>query len=111
MNLFKSLFSNGGASLSAAEAKARIDSGDPLFILDVRQPDEFQAGHIAGATLIPLGALRERMKELPTDTDILCVCASGARSSMATGQLQSAGNLQGGMGGWQFAKLPVKRGK
>jgi rhodanese-related sulfurtransferase len=116
LNLFKSLFSNtSNGSLSAAEAKQRIESGEPLFILDVRQPEEFRVGHIAGAKLIPLGELNNRLKELPSDQDILCVCASGSRSSMATRQLLSAGykaiNLQGGMSGWQFAGYAIKRGK
>lgn len=114
MNILKALFSSSN-KLSAADAKARIASPEPLVILDVRQPDEFQAGHIAGARLIPLNELPRRMDDLPKDVDILCVCRSGARSGTAVGQLTSAGfraiNLQGGMMGWQSAGYPVKRGK
>ena len=112
MNLLKSFFGSS-KNLSAADAKTRIESGDPLFILDVRQPEEFRSGHIAGATLIPLGELSKRLKELPTDQEILCVCASGSRSSVATRQLIDAGykaiNLQGGMMGWQVARYAIKR--
>jgi rhodanese-related sulfurtransferase len=118
LNLFKSLFGTNvstSSALSAAEAKLRIESGDPMFILDVRQPEEFRSGHIAGAKLIPLGELASRLQELPADQDILCVCASGSRSSAATRQLISAGykaiNLKGGMGGWQYAGNAVKTGK
>ena len=115
MNLFNSLFGNNNSSaLSAKEAKARIDNGEPLFILDVRQPEEFRGGHIAGAKLIPLGELGKRVKELPTDLDILCVCASGSRSSVATRQLIAAGykaiNMHGGMAGWQYSGYPTKKG-
>ncbi len=115
MNILKSLLGAGGAHLSAAEAKARLDNGAKPFILDVRQPDEFRAGHIAGAKLIPLHELDSRMKELPQNREILCVCRSGARSSSAARQLNSAGysalNLQGGMLAWQRAGYPVKKGK
>lgn len=117
LNTLKSLFSvisSDGDALSTAEAKTRLDSGDPLFILDVRQPEEFRIAHIMGARLIPLGELPRRIKEIPTDCDILCVCASGSRSSVATRQLRAAGykafNLHRGMGGWQYAGYPIKKG-
>jgi rhodanese-related sulfurtransferase len=115
MNFFKSLFAGSDNALTVADAKSRIDSKEPPFILDVRQPDEFQSGHIAGAKLIPLGDLQKRMSELPKDTEILCVCRSGARSSSAVSQLTRAGfnaiNLRGGMIGWLRASYPVKKGK
>lgn len=116
MNLFKSLFgSSGSTSLSAAEARMRIESDDPLMVLDVRQPEEFRSGHIAAAKLIPLNELQQRMSELPKDTEILCVCRSGSRSGTAVSKLNSAGymavNLRGGMVGWQMAGFPVKKGK
>ncbi|MEZ4669235.1 MAG: rhodanese-like domain-containing protein [Anaerolineae bacterium] len=115
MNILKSLFGGSGTNVSASEAKIRIDSAQPPFILDVRQPDEFRAGHIAGAKLIPLGELNRRMNELPKETEILCVCRSGSRSGAATGQLNSAGynavNLRGGMIGWQMAGYATKKGK
>jgi rhodanese-related sulfurtransferase len=115
MNILKSLFGSNANNLNTQEAKTRIDSDQPLFILDVRQPEEFRAGHIAGAKLIPLNELRERMDELPQDTEILCVCRSGSRSGAATSQLNGAGfkatNLRGGMMGWQMAGFPVKKGK
>ena len=115
MNFLKSLFAGSGNELTTADAKARIADKQPPFILDVRQPDEFQAGHIAGAKLIPLGDLQKHMNELPKDTEILCVCRSGMRSSSAVSQLTRAGfnaiNLRGGMMGWQSAGYPVKKGK
>lgn len=114
MNILKSLFGADVHTLTAEDAKARIENGQPLLILDVRQPDEFRAGHIAQAKLIPLNELGRRIDELPKDKEILCVCASGARSSNAARQLSSAGfnvlNMRGGMMSWQRAGYPVKKG-
>lgn len=118
MDLLKSLFGGSSSSVSlmtAIEASAALNSSQPPFFLDVRQPEEFAAGHIAGAKLIPLGELSRRMDELPAGQDIVCVCQSGSRSGMAARQLAHAGhrviNLRGGMIGWQMAGLPVKRGR
>jgi rhodanese-related sulfurtransferase len=114
MNLFKSLLGGSNNHLNTTDAKVRIDSKEPLVILDVRQPEEFRAGHIAGARLIPLNELGQRMSELPLDKQILCVCQSGSRSGSATGRLNRAGyqavNLRGGMIGWRRAGYPVKKG-
>lgn len=105
----------GGNGLSAVEAEAQLKGDTPPFVLDVRSPDEFRMGHISGAHLIPLDALRQRQHELPTDRDILCVCRSGARSGMAVQQLKAAGfkafNLRGGMIDWQQVNLPIQKGK
>lgn len=117
MNLLKSLLGSSSQmrQVTAPEAKAMIDGDSRPFILDVRQPSEFSGGHVAGAKLIPLDQLQSRMKELPTDRTILCVCRSGSRSGAAARQLASAGydaiNLRGGMIGWQMAQLPISRGK
>lgn len=115
MNIIKSLFGGSSTSLSPGEAKIRIESDAALTILDVRQANEFRDGHIAGAKLIPLNELPQRMSELSKDTEILCVCRSGSRSGTATSKLNSAGyqaiNLRGGIVGWQMAGFPVKKGK
>ena len=114
MSFFKQLFGAGPATLSAPEAQTRIqDKQNPVFLLDVRQPEEFRQGHIAGSKLIPLGELGQRLGELPQDREILCICRSGARSGMAASQLSQAGykviNLSGGMMAWQSAGLPMKK--
>lgn len=118
MQFLKSLF--GGAAtasthLTAAEAKARLAEDKSVFVLDVRQPDEFRGGHIGGAHLIPLNELPARLNEIPQDRPVLCVCRSGSRSSAAMGQLRRAGcdalNLRGGMLAWQMAGFPVRKGK
>ncbi|TWD80747.1 rhodanese-related sulfurtransferase [Kribbella amoyensis] len=81
------------------------------FVLDVREPDEWAGGHIEGATHIPLGELQERVGEVPLDQKVLCVCAVGGRSGMATQFLAAEGrdaiNLDGGMYAWQSSGRPV----
>ncbi|CAD2072386.1 DsrE/DsrF/DrsH-like family protein [Phocicoccus pinnipedialis] len=70
------------------------------FILDVREPSEFDSGHIEGAINIPLGEIDTRLKELPKDQDIFVYCQRGRRSEMAVGQLVQHGynaiNVEGG---------------
>jgi rhodanese-related sulfurtransferase len=101
------------AEISAADAAEKLKSAQPPFLLDVRQPDEYREGHIAGATLIPLDDLRGRMGELPTDRQIVVVCRSGARSGVAAGWLKAAGydvvNLSGGMIAWRQAGQTISR--
>lgn len=115
MNLFRQFFTDGGVQvLTPQEARARLSGQPAPYVLDVREPHEYRAGHITGAVLIPLGDLRARSAELPTDREILCVCLSGSRSGVAARQLTALGfkclNLGGGMAAWMRAGLPVKSG-
>ena len=102
-------------TLSPWEAQKKLNQKPKPFLLDVRQPEEYRAGHIPGAKLIPLGELRARMNELPKNHEIICVCHSGSRSLSATRQLAGAGyqviNLSGGMIAWSRAGLPVSKDK
>ena len=116
MNFLKSILGCGVESISATDVQAALkDKVKAPFVLDVRQPDEYQSGHISGAKLIPLNELGARLSELPQDRTIVCVCRSGARSGVAARQLASIGyktlNLSGGMMSWEMNRLPVKRGK
>ncbi len=112
--MFSRLFGPAVPSLKATEVKAKIIQKPGPILLDVRRPDEYREGHISGAKLIPLPELNRRMKELPKNREIICVCRSGNRSLAATRQLLSAGyravNMKGGMIGWQRDGLPVKKG-
>jgi adenylyltransferase/sulfurtransferase len=93
---------------SVEELKARLDRGDRPFILDVREPHEYQINRIPGSTLIPLGELPQRLTELPQGAgapDIVVHCKSGARSAKATRLLTERGfdrvrNLKGGVVAW-----------
>ena len=87
-------------------------SRDDLHLLDVREDDEWQAGHIAGAQHIPLGQLRDRVAEVPKGQTILAVCRHGNRSEAATRGLKTLGytveNLDGGVTAWKQAGLPLE---
>lgn len=84
---------------------------DELFLLDVREPQEFAAGRIEGSVHIPMSQLGARQEELPTDRTILAVCRSGNRSGMVTQALQRAGyeaeNLDGGVLAWRSDGLEL----
>lgn len=114
MNVLKQMFAPPAPNLSPANVQAQLNAQSPLFLLDVREPEEYRASHIAGAKLIPLGELPRRLNELPKERPILCVCQSGSRSSHAARQLIAAGytafNLQGGMLAWKWARLLTQKG-
>ena len=80
-------------------------------VLDVREDYEFEAGHIAGATHIPLDQLMARYGEIDPDREVTVVCRTGGRSERATAWLNANGfeavNLSGGMGAWMDADRPM----
>src|SRR5688500_16719827 len=100
----------GGVSVSdwastAVELKKKLDAGDTPFILDVREPNEYQINRIPGSVLIPLGELPRRYQELPKDREIISQCKMGGRSAKAMDFLKSVGftnvkNLKGGILEW-----------
>jgi rhodanese-related sulfurtransferase len=97
-----------------AQASAEIPAAsvpDGAWLLDVREDDEWQAGHAPGATHIPLGELSSRATEVPKDQTIYVICRSGARSARATFALVGAGwdaiNVSGGMQDWAAAGRPM----
>jgi rhodanese-related sulfurtransferase len=114
VNLLSSFFGEQVPTIKAHELQQELQNGKQPFILDVRQPEEFRMGHIAGAKLIPLGQLERRIQEVPRDREIVCICASGHRSVAAVHILKTAGvtasSMHNGMIAWQMAKLPVNKG-
>lgn len=112
---FWSLFQKGGQNVSPAEATVMLNR-ESVKVLDVREPDEFAAGHLPDALNIPLGQLGTRHAELESfkEFPMLVYCASGGRSSRACGDLLKRGyqkihNLDGGVSAWQKAGLPVRK--
>jgi adenylyltransferase/sulfurtransferase len=90
--------------MTPSELKARLDRGDDLFILDVREPHEYQICNLNGY-LIPLGDLPKRVNELDSSREIVAHCRSGKRSADAVNFLRQAGfrkiwNLKGGVLAW-----------
>jgi sulfur-carrier protein adenylyltransferase/sulfurtransferase len=90
--------------ITPRELKARLDRGDDLFILDVREPHEFQICNLGGY-LIPLGEIPKRVNELDSSREIVAHCRSGKRSAEAIEFLRKAGfrkiwNLKGGILAW-----------
>jgi hydroxyacylglutathione hydrolase len=85
-----------------------------LVVLDVRGRTEWDAGHVAGATLIPLAELPDRIAELPKDQPVAVHCQGGGRSAIAASLLRARGwhsvsNVSGGFGAWMQAGLPIER--
>jgi rhodanese-related sulfurtransferase len=97
--------------ISAAQAYEKFQQG--VFFLDVRSQAEWDQGHIAKSTLIPLDELQNRLNELPKNRDIVVVCRSGVRSKEGMTILQQAGfsrsaSMTGGLIAWKAAGYPLE---
>src|SRR5579875_468498 len=92
-------------------AAARADGA---VVVDVREPEEYMAGHVPGARLIPLGELPARAGELPRSRRVYVICASGNRSAQAAQWLARSGwdavSVAGGTSAWQRSGNPVVTG-
>ncbi len=85
-----------------------------VYLLDVREPDEYAAGHIPGITLIPMGEVAARLAELPRDKEIIVTCRTGNRSSQVADLLREQGftnvhNMTGGIVTWEEAGYAVEQ--
>lgn len=84
---------------------------EDAFLLDVREPDEWAAGHVSGALHIPIREVIARMPEIPRAGRVVCVCRVGARSAQVTAYLVEQGydavNLDGGMAAWAADGRPM----
>ncbi|MEX1183238.1 MAG: rhodanese-like domain-containing protein [Gemmatimonadota bacterium] len=110
---------NGGRELetvrriTSRELAARMRADD-VKLLDVRGRVEWETAHIPGAENIPVGLLEEHLDRIPRDSPVVVHCQSGARSAIAASVLRVHGfgnvaNLDGGLGEWQAAGLPIER--
>ena len=92
--------------ISATNLKARLDAGDDIQLIDVRQPDENAFAKIEGAKLIPLGDVLKRMGEIDSSRETVIHCKMGGRSAKAIEMMRQAGftgelkNLKGGITAW-----------
>ena len=91
--------------ISTTEVQRRLEAGEKLNLIDVREVEEVQEGHIPGIVNIPLGLIEFRMHELDKKTPYIMVCRSSARSGKATAFLEEQGydvtNMIGGMLAWE----------
>lgn len=96
--------------VSPTEASELLEGN--AVLIDVRQEEEWDAGHAPMATLIPLAELPDHLNELPRDRLVICACRSGGRSLRAATFLQEQGfdtvNLTGGMMAWFSEDLPFE---
>ncbi len=87
------------------------DVAPAAYVLDVREQDEWDAGHIDGSVHLPLGQLMARLDEVPTERQVVVVCRVGSRSARATAYLVQTGrdavNLEGGVSAWSAAGRPL----
>lgn len=100
--------------IGPAELKALLDQGEAL-VIDVREPGEFAAEHIAGAVNLPLSSFDPARLPAADGKTVILQCAGGKRSGMALDRCAKAQaaidtHLAGGLGAWKSAGLPVKRG-
>lgn len=107
---------DGYENTPTSHAHAHWQQGErslvPFVFIDVRTPEEYAAGHVKGAELIPLQELERRLAEVPKDKQVYVYCRSGRRSAEAAALLVKAGygnieNVMGGIEGWKAAGFPV----
>lgn len=100
--------------IDVMEAKQMMSDG--ARVVDVREPHEYQSGHVPGATLIPVNTVFARREELPKDGKLIFVCAVGQRSALACEMAAAAGfpaeklyNLEGGTDAWVKSGEPAEK--
>ena len=116
MSFLRSLMGPGVPSVSVQEAAEMQGDDVGALIIDVREPNEYNQIRAAGAVLLPLGRLNNRVRDLPRDREILLMCRTGGRSSNATQFLAANGfenvtNVNGGIVAWHRAGLPTSSGE
>jgi sulfur-carrier protein adenylyltransferase/sulfurtransferase len=91
--------------LTPKQLKARLDAGEDLMIIDVREAWELEESKMANAILIPMGEISSELDQIPEDKPVVIICRTGSRSSQVADWLQAMGydelyNLTGGMNQW-----------
>jgi rhodanese-related sulfurtransferase len=115
MDFFKQLFNQPSINqVEPNQVNTMIAQSPRPFLLDVRTPQEYKEVHINGAELIPLEEVSQKLSRIPKNREVICVCASGSRSSVAARHLAAQGytvsNMRGGMSHWIRLGLPTKKG-
>ncbi len=92
---------------------ASVKDRDDVFLLDVREPWEYEEAHIPGVTLLPMGEVAANLDQIPTEKQVIVTCRSGNRSGQVARFLRENGfgnisNMSGGILEWQAAGYPVE---
>lgn len=107
-------FAVAGNAIPPRQLAQRLSGTDAPLVIDVRTREEFDAGHVPGALLIPHDQIAARLDEIPSNRDIVLYCHSGRRSTLAERILaehgRSVSQLDGSWIGWQAAGLPAEKG-
>ena len=109
----ESLAKNLPDNVSVSQTKSLLGQPD-VMILDVREQEEYDQGHIPGVKLVPTGEVPNRLNEIPKDKPVIVTCHSGNRSAAITKYLREQGytnvhNMEGGIVAWQAAGYPVEK--
>jgi rhodanese-related sulfurtransferase len=101
-------------NISSREAKALLDRNKNIYLLDVRTPQEYSQGKLAGSALIPIGEFERRIREVPKNKTIVVYCAVGSRSVPVANFLSRQGyrdvyNMTDGIVGWYRNGFPIQR--
>jgi glyoxylase-like metal-dependent hydrolase (beta-lactamase superfamily II) len=103
------------ATIEARELRALVTDGAAPWLLDVRTPIEFESEHIDDSRNIPLDALDAQVDEIPEAADVVVICRTGVRATIAAEALARAGRrsrvLEGGVQAWRRARLPLREGR
>jgi len=101
---------DGNRRIAPTALAEQLTHGETAYVLDVRTPEEFAQGHVAGAVNIPVQDLEARMDVVPDDAEIVVYCHSGRRAAEAASLLREHGHavteLDGSILGWRAAGLP-----
>ena len=100
--------------ISAREAKVLLDRNKNIYLLDVRTPQEYSQGKLAGSVLIPIGEFERRIREVPKNKTIVVYCAVGSRSKPVANFLSRQGfkdvyNMTDGIVGWYRNGFSIQR--
>lgn len=102
-----------GDPIPPRQLAQRMNGADAPLVIDVRTREEFDAGHVPGALLIPVDQFAARLDEIPSDREVVLYCHSGRRSTLAERILvehgRQASQLDGSWIGWQAAGLPAEK--
>ena len=116
LNAFLSSLPKDFETVPGKTLNAKLNAGENVFVVDVREPDEYKAGHIEGAVNIPIRTLAQNLDKVPADksTPIAVVCKSGIRAAYGTMTLRLMGytnvkDISGGMLAWEKDGLPLQK--